>query len=357
MSNYSSLIFILFIFCFQQFIYSSASDNNTINKTLRSRQEITLGPVIGKVTERTARILVEFKKSGHITMFLKEVSTKKKRPNRKKPKNIRRTLRVVANTPIVFKFRNLHRGRKYVISFSPKLKTKSGLIASFRTLRGKITLNKKFNLIFLSCNDIRYAELMPKQAQLWNQMSLRAQKGEIDYKFHIGDQIYADHDAWIANTDNVYTKAKLMAKNTHYSKYEQFKEIIREMLRNEFRRTWGFQALAKVLSLVPNEMMFDDHEFYDGFGFFGTQAAYNDITSFEHYYSRQARYVYYQYERQLREDIDFKNYEKTKDEYYNEIFNGVGFLVMDSRGPKTFHKILGIMLQILKLDINKLKTI
>ncbi len=41
---------------------------------------------------------------------------------------------------------------------------------------------------------------------------------------------------------------------------------IKELIRNEFRRTWTFEPTAKVLANVPNIMFLDDHEIRDDWG-------------------------------------------------------------------------------------------
>ena len=66
--------------------------------SFRARQKIKTGPIIGKVTSTTARILVEFEHSGYVTMKLSS------------NKNNRSFLileNVLGLTPMVFKFENL----------------------------------------------------------------------------------------------------------------------------------------------------------------------------------------------------------------------------------------------------------
>jgi len=311
------------------------SDNlkSASSRQLTIAQAITVGPIIGKATSTTVRILVEFKITGDVTMTLTEDGT---------TNVFSKSYAVIANTPIVFSFSNLLSYKKYLVSTTAntvELSTVSGYQSSFRTLKGDFATMNDFNVIFLSCNDVRYSEqLQPTvlgNAQLWGNLARKAKNGEIDFIFHIGDQIYADHDIWNGNTDNVYYKVKTLLASVSYTAFSGYTETIRELLRAEYRRSWTYKTTAETLSLVPNLMIFDDHEFMNNFAF---NSSVFDTTSIDYFYVKQARYVYYQYQRQLREDIDFVNFENTKDEYYIEIMNEIGFFVMDYRGPKVWHK-------------------
>ena len=295
-------------------------------------QSVVLGPIIGRVTSTSARILVEFKYSSTITMELTEEVTA----------NVyTKVNQVQAYTPIIFLFNNLTPFLKYTVKIiysDTSLKTISGLTSSFKTLKGNLVKQddyNRFNVIFVSCNDVRYAEKLPANAQLWNDLSSKAQKGEIDYIFHIGDQVYLDHDKWLNNPDNAYSKIQLLLKAVKQVDYGNHTEEVRNIIREEYRRSMTFKPTAEVLSLVPNLMILDDHDIMDSFGYL---PSIQDPISLDYFYANQARYVYYQYQRQLREDIDFTNYQNAKDEFFIDIKNDIGFFVLDYRGSKTWHK-------------------
>jgi len=108
-----------------------------------------------------------------------------------------------------------------------------------------------------------------------------------------------------------------------------------ELLRNEFRQTWSIPSVRETLAKIPSLTIFDDHEVRDDWGYIDTDW---DFSSQDFYYGLLARQVYYEYERQLREDIDFNNIDNITTEYYYEVLNGIGFYFMDYRGIRTWHR-------------------
>ena len=71
---------------------------------------------------------------------------------------------------------------------------------------------------------------------------------------------------------------------------------------------------------VPNLMIFDDHEIFDDFGFSNDE--YLNKKSFKHFFSEKARLCYYKYQKQLWEDVDFHNLDKTLQEHHFYIIHG-----------------------------------
>jgi len=294
------------------------------NKPEPPHQEIKLGPIIGKVTEDTARVLVEFANQGRVKMILRTDGDKQV---------FQRELLARPSRPVVFKFKGLKKDVKYNISFDPELKTTSGIPASFRTLTGaNIKSKDDFKVAFVSCNDIRYGEKV--KVNLWTDLSARAQKGDLDYIIHLGDQVYMDHDSWLGDSDNAKNAGETLLKDVDYKDYPKYVEKVREIMRNEYRRTFSFKPMAETLSLVPNLMFYDDHEVHDDFGFLASE---KDTTSFDYFWMNQARFVYYEYQRQLRADVNFAQFKRVKNDYAKFILNGIGFFVFDIRGSKRFY--------------------
>ena len=316
-NNFFALICLMF---FAHFAYGT-----NLMKMKTDSQSIRIGPIIGSVTESTARILVEFTLAGQVTMILTDKGN---------GRTFKSTLTVQAKFPIVFKFSGLSKYTVYTISFSPNLTTVSGSAASFRTLRGDLT-STNFNVAFISCNDIVYAKSLGITNNLWTDLALKVENGQVDYVIHFGDQVYLDHDAWLGNTSNAYTATQNKYGSLDFTKYS---EEIRDAIRQVYFDTWTFQPTADLLSHVPNIMMPDDHDIFDNFGWKSTLF---DTSSFDYFWSKQARFVFYQYQRQLREDIDFANYEQTSNEFFSVILNKVGFIFLDIRGIRTWHKVAG----------------
>jgi phosphodiesterase/alkaline phosphatase D-like protein len=271
------------------------------------RNEIIMGPIIGKVTETTARILIESNKIENLTIILQSGDQK-----------IPLTKTVVNRGPTVFKFSNLTPGAKYLI-YVPVC-TLSTLIeaGSFRTLTGGTDLN----LAVLSCND-----RTNRDTGLWKNLAERVLDGAVDYVFHMGDQVYLDNNLWYASTDNIYSKVKELVKD---GRFEEHVEEAREIIRQEYRDTFNMEYTKIVLSNAPNIMILDDHEVYNSFGF---EPHYYNTSTFEHFFSEQCKQIYWEYQRQLREDIETS----VEGEYFNLVLNDVSFFFTDYRAWKSWY--------------------
>jgi phosphodiesterase/alkaline phosphatase D-like protein len=321
----------LFILLFLAIILSYSLSSNLEKSHF---QKIILGPIIGLVTETSARILVEFQNSTEVSLILTDDKN-----NDNNSAFYNNTQYVKSNTPTIFKFEGLKPGRKYLISFSPQLKTISENQASFSTLNGFIDFGKhnSFNLVFISCNAIQY-EPLNRNNNLWYNLLDRVKKGRIDYIFHIGDQIYVDIETEISEELNPYAMASKLLKNKNCKTYSKYQNKIRQMIKDVYIKTFTFPPTAEVLSMVPNFMILDDHEIYDDFGFKKTDL---DKKSFDYFFQQQARYMYYQYQRQLSEDVDLVNLNNNRDEFIPLILNKIGFYFLDIRGSRTWHLVPG----------------
>ena len=82
-------------------------------------------------------------------------------------------------------------------------------------------------------------------------------------------------------------------------------------------------------------MICDDHEVRDDWGF--RPEDYTEGTT-DNFYGGLARQVYYEYQRQLREDIDWNNPDSLKCEYYHCKLNGVGVVFTEYRGCRTWFR-------------------
>lgn len=194
------------------------------------KQSIILGPIIGKVTESTARVLVEFGYEGDITMILTDKNEIKNK--------FSFSTKVFPRHPAVFKFENLQSAKSYVISFDRNMETISGIQAEFQTLSGD---PKNFKFVSVSCNDIRYSKQLKIDKNLWSDMAYRVDKGEIDYIFHIEDQVYLDHDLDKGSKDGAYQKAL----DRFSLDFRNYTEEIRELIREEYRMTFNFTPMLR----------------------------------------------------------------------------------------------------------------
>ena len=166
--------------------------------------QVMVGPVIGKVTSTTARILIEIDKTGGLTIELKESA--KESALEKQPSLLQRKLskkyssrtghsshgdkkklqkNVIENRPSIFEFKDLKPETHYTVEVKNcTIMTKSG----FRTFPEVPAESLSFGVI--SCNKIFITDIMIAPAwDLWAHLSKNIEAGKVDLLLHLGDQV------------------------------------------------------------------------------------------------------------------------------------------------------------------------
>jgi len=290
---------------------------------MEASNKVSVGPIIGTVTDNTARILVEFEKPGKVTCYLLSYS--------EEPRS--RTLDSKPGVPIVFAFVGLTPKTEYSVNLSCPLPERvQG--SSFWTIRKNNDDPGRLNAGVVSCNEISIQEKKPRGKDLWADLGKRVQNHELDYIFHIGDQVYMDMEGDY-KTKHLYQECERILKSVHQRDWEDCRPYLLELLRGQYRRTWTNPSVARVLANVPNLMICDDHEFRDDWGFEKDDYTKGTIAYF---YGELARQVYYEYQRQLRQDIPWENLKSLKCEYYHQILNGVGVSFIEYRGCRSWFR-------------------
>jgi hypothetical protein len=281
---------------------------------------ISLGPIIGKVTDSTARILVEFKQQGQYTCVL----TPAKGGN-----SVQVTGNFLASRAGVFKFANLAPSTKYNVTFNPQM---TQVPSSFTTISDKN--DGRLRVAVISCNESSVAlSKQGKKEDLWTNVYKQYQDDEIDYLLQIGDSVYMD---WGGNiSEKPWQKTEVLLKGVTADKYNNYAGQVIELIKGEYRKTWQIPSIATTLANVPNITMGDDHEVKDDWGF-----KQDDWTpkTLSHFYGSMARCVYYEFQRQLREDVNLNDFSSIKEEYHHHVINGVGIYFLDYRGIRTWHR-------------------
>ena len=290
----------------EQYIYTGPINQGTQYQQYQQSQKVTLGPIIGKTTDTSARVMLEFSQDGEEVLTLTA-------PDGQTHTCLRR---FHANRPVVFQFNNLLPKTKYTVTSKYPFQCTS----AFRTLSSG---PDPINFAFLSCNSRRAAVDYPDRNNLWSDIGSRACSGQLDYIIHLGDQVYAD------NGNDVYDRCMKLLKENPKQEWPGIAVKVQEMMREEYRQTWGGRLQAVALANCPNLMQFDDHEVRDDLGFRPEDA---DPETPDGYYIQLMRVVYYEYQRQLREDIDFSNLDAIKYEFHSHIFNNIGMFFVDYRG-------------------------
>lgn len=101
-------------------------------------------------------------------------------------------------------------------------------------------------IALLSCNGFTEVPEPGRRLAMWPRLALAIESGEVDLVIHAGDQVYAD---------------KLVAEHQGDG-YEALLDGYRRL----YVAAWSEPEIAKVLTSVPNIMMWDDHDICDGWG-------------------------------------------------------------------------------------------
>jgi hypothetical protein len=285
---------------------------------------IICGPVIGKVTQTTARILIEIKYKATLTLSLSPVTSKK-------AKSVRMSKILQPKTPAIFDFEHLSPDCHYKVVIIETHRVKGPpevKKCQFRTL--PLTPPEKLRIAVISCNSMEAELKCDTKYSLWHHLAERIEA--FDYVFHNSGLVYLDEGSRELNSDSIYMRLR--------KKYEKFNfnehtTEIREAIKEEYRKIYNYQPIANILRNAPNLMILDEHEVAEGFGF---KENFIDKTSFDYFYAEQARYVYYQYQRQLMEDINFNDFSKLTGEHCYGDIAGLGVFVLDHRGCRTWYK-------------------
>ena len=170
--------------------------------------QVIVGPIIGKVTATTARVLIEIDTSMSLTIEVKEQPTALE----KQPSFLKRQLtggrigrmksfeakvpsderfdkstiqkNVTARRPSVFVFNDLRPETAYAV----EVKECISIPSSFRTFPEVPAEKLTFGVI--SCNKIFITDLLGALGQgLWTHLSNRIEAGKVDLLLHLGDQV------------------------------------------------------------------------------------------------------------------------------------------------------------------------
>lgn len=263
--------------------------------------KITLGPVIGKVTDATARILIEVDADAQITCEATDAN-----------KNVvTQTSNFTKNSPSVFKLQGLVPETEYEITF----KGAAGNYPKGRVRTFKADTDR-LNVAAVSCNFLGRRG----DSDLWADLRDRyVMPGDVDLLLHVGDQIYGDA---------TFARAlKIIKTNEPKGKKAQDEQIL-EAYRRLYRVWWSEPSTRDVLANVSNLMIWDDHEIRDDWG---SRSEDYDPNSVEYRIGTLARQAYREYQRQLWDDPPHTN-----DEHHLHVWGSIGVLFVDQRGGRSF---------------------
>jgi len=343
-----------------------------INNSKKDYPTLLFGPVIGKVTENSARIIMEFDKKAFVILELFESPIRINIENNTDLKkkiipNFIMTKECEEEIPIAFHFESLKENTKYIVHLRTDVHHMHPMLAelecSFRTLNSIENSNNEFRIAFISCNSLKWQRRgILEEFNLWKNLTEKIEKGEVDYCVHLGDQVYLDDGRWDGEKDNSVEMCLSLWRDSYRDVFEiqleqkkgriittkeinawelELQSLSKAFIRiisEDYRNTFNNYYQARCLRRVPNLMFLEDHDIFDNFGFHKRDTDY--YYSFEHFFSEQARFCYYKYQKLLIEDIDFfQNFSKTIIyEHSWHILNGIAIFLQDFRGCRSWSR-------------------
>lgn len=286
--------------------------------------KITVGPIIGKVTHDSARILIETESAATVTCIAKPAGGGNPVSEKKVFK---------AGVPGAFRLNGLAPEMHYSVSFTG---AQTNLKGSFRTLPLDPT---RLRVAVVSCNYVDKAKDSDPWAVLKNHC-IDTPGHTIDMLLHIGDQVYADDaDAYVSSTMAYESALRLARKKITPAVMRE----IREIYRNAYRQTWSHPTIRQVLASVPNLMILDDHEVTDDWG---TDPHCRPVSTGNPEQDKEAQIkclvaqqgirAYREYQKQLWADQSEEDLIQHGNEYHRHRFGSVGFMFIDTRCGRAY---------------------
>lgn len=266
--------------------------------------KITLGPVIGKVTNTTARVLIEVDSNVQVTCNAASASG-----------SATQKLACTKDRPAVFQLKNLSPATEYVITFQGVTAGPKGRVRTFGPNLDSL------NVAAVSCNYLGRRG----RRDLWADLRDRyVMPGDVGLVMHVGDQIYGD---------SAFARALRIINSKEAPTVKGQNELISEAYRRLYRTWWSEPATRDVLANVANLMIWDDHEIRDDWGSKDTDC---DKKSVEFRIGTLARQVYREYQRQLWDDFNTDVTPATGEEQHWHRWGSIGVLFVDQRGGRSF---------------------
>lgn len=265
--------------------------------------QMLVGPVIGKVTATSARILIEASQACQITAVATAPGVT--------PTTVQASL--IAGSPSIVRLDNLQPDTKYTVQFGG---IASPVPCSFRTYP---TAPHRLNVGVVSCN---FASRRGT-TDLWKDLFDRyVNQGDLGLLLHVGDQVYGD---------TAFAEAEHLLGTASKPTKAQRSKII-ALYRQLYRWNWGHPSTRVVLANVPNLMIWDDHEIRDDWGSLPDDSL---AGSRAQHIGRLARQVFREYQRQLWDDLQDPAPGELEDHYH--AWGPIGVVFLDQRGGRSFH--------------------
>lgn len=262
-----------------------------------------VGPIVGEVTESTARVVVQTDTPGVITLRLKAAGSPA----------IERSAAATDEDPVVgVVFDDLAPATRYDLSLSVNGAEVAGRTGRVVTRSARAD---RLAVAAVSCNyTIREGESERWQDLLEN----RVRSGAVSTVLHIGDQVYLD-TAFGQSIQDVRSRGRT----------EEVRRDITARFRRVYEYAWNYAPTREVLATTSNLMIWDDHEVRNGWG---SHAQDRNRDSNRFWVAGIARQVFQDYQRRLWAEPDLS----VPHEAHAHTYGKVGIVFLDQRGARTF---------------------
>jgi len=219
--------------------------------------KIRVGPILGAIDQESARVFLEWE-TGDSPLL--EMGTGQ-------AVSVTKTTHPSAG---VFVISGLSPDTEYDYRFNPIDTDRPGPF-HFRTAASS---RKDGAIALVSCNSSEYRKKRPAAVEaVWYDLAEQIVPRRVLAVIHAGDQVYADK-AWekIYEEFRVWLNQELRPMSAREKWCRDKWAFWVEAYRDLYREAWTPGAISRVLSEVPNVMMWDDHDIRDGHGSRGTES-------------------------------------------------------------------------------------
>lgn len=286
---------------------------------------VMCGPVVGKVTDTSAIILIELDEAGEVECIATSADGHTVSHKRAFP----------AMKPRTFILEGLNPSTSYTYTFEGLAPSQKGEIDALRcNIRtfGAAADIKEVNVFAQSCD--RPDRLLPQDKNPWELLDDSCKADACDIMLHLGDQVYTKMGGFLE-------RAMLVMDlyddplTTEASKKKMLREA-KEELRRAYRYVWSRQATRSTLSQSSHLMLWSDNDVANDF----TEALKKgtDEQKYSDQFIMAAMGVYTEYQRQLWDPACGGHLPKDKTERMEEwnfhMYGGLGIFMVDMRGNR-----------------------
>ncbi len=263
-----------------------------------------VGPIVGEVTETTARVVVQPLLSGMVTVVLT--------PEGGGPAT-RGSAVATDDAPVVS---ILLVGLTAETTYALTVEVDGAVVAGRKgKVRTRGAADDELKVAAVSCN----FTVRKDDTNRWHDLlHARVLTGDVSAVLHIGDQVYGDV-AFGQSMQDVKDQGRTAA----------VVQAITARFRRLYQYTWNYEPTREVLANTSNLMIWDDHEIRNGWG---SHEEDRDPTSNEYFVGDIARKVFQEYQRGLWAPPDAT----VAHEGHAHAYGTTGVVFLDQRGARSF---------------------